>query len=178
MLAAAEGYRATLCVPGNISRARQRMLAAYGAHLVLTPPTDGTDGAQEAAKALAESEPRKFWYLDQYNNEANWRAHFETTGPEIWEQTGGAISHFVACLGTTGTFVGVGRYLKKMSRTVPLVGVQPDSPLHGLEGVKHLETSLVPGIWDPSLADEMMFVATEDAQAATRRLARVEGLLV
>src|SRR6059036_969518 len=178
MLGAAEGYRVTLCVPANLSTERKRILKAYGAELVFTPATEGTDGAQRRAKALAASEPRKYRYLDQYNNEANWRAHFETTGPEIWEQTGGAISHFVACLGTTGTFVGVGRYLKKMNRTVRLVGVQPDSPLHGLEGVKHLETSVVPGIWDPTLADEMMFVATEDAQAACRRLTRAEGILV
>ena len=178
MLGAAEGYRVTLCVPANLSMERKRILKAYGAELIFTPATEGTDGAQRRAKALAASEPRKYRYLDQYNNEANWRAHFESTGPEIWEQTAGTITHFVACLGTTGTFVGVGRYLKKMNQTVRLVGVQPDSPLHGLEGVKHLETSLVPGIWDPSLADETMFVATEDAQAATRRLARVEGLLV
>ena len=178
MLGAAEGYRVTLCVPANLSTERKRILKAYGAELVFTPATEGTDGAQRRAKALAASDPRKYRYLDQYNNEANWRAHFETTGPEIWEQTGGAISHFVACLGTTGTFVGVGRYLKKMNRTVRLVGVQPDSPLHGVEGVKHLETSVVPGIWDPTLADEMMFVATEDAQAACRRLTRAEGILV
>ena len=178
MLGAAEGYRVTLCVPANLSTERKRILKAYGAELVFTPATEGTDGAQRRAKALAASDPRKYRYLDQYNNEANWRAHFETTGPEIWEQTGGAISHFVACLGTTGTFVGVGRHLKKMSRTVRLVGVQPDSPLHGLEGVKHLETSVVPGIWDPTLADELMFVATEDAQAACRRLTRAEGILV
>src|SRR5881409_143290 len=136
---------------------------------------------------MARSEPRKpsrsrsrasTGISTNNNNEANWRAHLESTGPEIWEQTAGTITHFVACLGTTGTFVGVGRYLRKMNRTVRLVGVQPDSPLHGLEGVKHLETSVVPGIWDPSLADEMMFVATEDAQAASRRLARAEGILV
>ena len=178
MLAASEGYRVTLCVPANLSTERRRILKAYGAELVLTPAPEGTDGAQRAAKALAASEPQRYWYLDQYNNEANWRAHFDSTGPEIWEQTAGAVTHFVACLGTTGTFVGVGRYLKKMNRNVRLVGVQPDSPLHGIEGVKHLETALVPGIWDPNLADEMMFVATEDAQAATRRIARSEGMLV
>jgi len=178
MLGASEGYRVTLCVPANLGVERKRILRAYGAELVFTPASEGTDGAQRAAKALAASEPRKYRYLDQYNNEANWRAHFESTGPEIWEQTAGKSTHFVACLGTTGTFVGVGRYLKKMNRSVRLVGVQPDSPLHGLEGVKHLETALVPGIWDPNLADEMMFVATEDAQVAARRLARAEGILV
>src|SRR2546425_2816551 len=178
MLGASEGYRVTLCVPANLSTERRRILQAYGAELVVTPAPDGTDGAQRAAKALAASEPRKYQYLDQYNNEANWRAHFESTGPEIWEQTAGTVTHFVACLGTTGTFVGVGRYLKKMNRNVRLVGVQPDGPFHGIEGVKHLETALVPGIWDPNLADELMFVATEDAQAATRRIARTEGILV
>jgi len=178
MLGASEGYHVTLCVPANLSAERKRILKAYGAEIVFTPAPEATDGAQRVAKALAAAEPRKYRYLDQSNNEANWRAHFESTGPEIWEQTAGRITHFVACLGTTGTFVGVGRYLKKMNRTVRLVGVQPDSPLHGLEGVKHLETSVVPGIWDPSLPDEMMLVATEDAQAATRRLARGEGILV
>ena len=178
MLGASEGYRVTLCVPANLSVERRRILQAYGAELVFTPAPEGTDGAQRAAKALAASEPNKYRYLDQYNNEANWRAHFESTGPEIWEQTAGTVTHLVACLGTTGTFVGVGRYLKKMNRNVRLVGVQPDSPLHGIEGVKHLETALVPGIWDPNLADELMFVATEDAQAATRRIAQTEGILV
>src|SRR6058998_2814442 len=166
MIGASEGYRVTLCVPANLSAERKRILRAYGAELVLTPSSDGTDGAQRAAKALAASEPHRYRYLDQYNNEANWRAHFESTGPEIWEQTAGTVTHLVACLGTTGTFVGVGRYLKKMNRNVRLVGVQ------------HLETALVPGIWDPNLADEIMFVATEDAQAATRRIARTEGILV
>src|SRR5437899_1297070 len=178
MLGASEGYEVTLCVPANVNAERKKSLLGYGAKLVLTPAAEGTDGAQKAAKALVASKPETYWYLDQYNNEANWRAHFESTGPEIWEQTAGTVTHFVACLGTTGTFVGVGRYLKKMNRNVRLVGVQPDGPFHGIEGVKHLETALVPGIWDPNLADELMFVATEDAQAATRRIARTEGVLV
>lgn len=178
MLAAAEGYRATLCVPANLSRERRKMLLAYGAELVLTPAADGTDGAQKAAKELAAANPAKFWYLDQYNSEANWRAHFESTGPEIWRQTGGTITHFVACLGTTGTFVGAGRYLKSKNPGVRLVAVQPDAPFHGIEGVKHLESSRIPGIWDPKLPDEILSVATEDAQRAVRRLAREEGSLV
>ena len=178
MLAAAEGYRATLCVPANLSKERRKMMEAYGAKLVFSPATEGTDGAQEAARALASAHPRTYWYLDQYNNEANWRAHFETTGPEIWAGTRGALTHFVACLGTTGTFVGVGRFLRKQGLRVRLIGVQPDGPLHGIEGVKHLESSHVPGIWDPTLADEIITVATEDAQAGARRLAREEGLLV
>ncbi|MGI0147953.1 MAG: PLP-dependent cysteine synthase family protein, partial [Thermoplasmata archaeon] len=123
MLAAAEGYRATLCVPSNLAPERRRILTAYGAELVFTPAAEGTDGAQKAAKALSTAEPGKYWYLDQYNNEANWRSHFESTGPEIWRQTRGALTHFVACLGTSGTFVGAGRYLRKRNPRVRLVGV-------------------------------------------------------
>jgi S-sulfo-L-cysteine synthase (O-acetyl-L-serine-dependent) len=178
MLAAAEGYRATLCVPTNVAPQRRKILWAYGADLVSTPAAEGTDGAQKVAKSLIAAEPRKFWYLDQYNNPANWQAHFESTGPEIWRQTRGSITHLVACLGTTGTFVGSGRFLRKRSPHVRLIGVQPDGPLHGIEGVKHLASSEVPGIWDPDLPDEILSVATEDAQAAVRRLAREEGLLV
>ena len=178
MLGAAEGYRVTLCVPANLSVERRRILRAYGADLIFTPATEGTDGAQRAAQALADSAPHRYWYLDQYANEANWRAHFDSTGPEILDQTRGRITHFVACLGTTGTFVGVGRYLRKIASHVRLIAVQPDSPFHGIEGVKHVESSLVPGIWDASLPDETMAVATEDAQAASKRLAREEGYLV
>ena len=178
MLAAAEGFRTTLCVPANISVERRRMLKAYGAELVLTPAADGTDGAQKVAKELASSNPRKYWYLDQYNNEANWRAHYDSTGPEIWRQTRRTVTHLVACLGTTGTFVGAGRFLKTKNPQIRLVAVQPDGPFHGIEGVKHLESSHVPGIWDPKLPDEVLSVATEDAQVAVRRLAREEGLLV
>jgi len=178
MLGAAEGYRVALCVPSNISQERRRILHAYGAELVFTPAAEGTDGAQRIARSLVAAHPERYWYLDQYNNEANWRAHFDSTGPEILDQTRGRITHFAACLGTTGTFVGVGRYLKKANPAVRLVAVQPDDPFHGIEGVKHLESSLVPGIWDATLADEHMAVATEDAQAAARRLAREEGYLV
>ena len=178
MLGAAEGYHVALCVPGNLSVERRRILKAFGAELIFTPATEGTDGAQRVARSMAESSPDRYWYFDQYNNEANWRAHFETTGPEIYDQTRGRITHLVACLGTTGTFVGVGRYLRSKSRGVQLVAVQPDSPFHGIEGVKHLETAKVPGIWDPSLPDLTMTVSTEDAQAAARRLAREEGYLV
>lgn len=178
MLGAAEGYHVSLCVPSNLSIERRRILKAFGAELVFTPATEGTDGAQRTARALAQAEPDRYWYFDQYNNEANWRAHFETTGPEIYEQTRGRITHLVACLGTTGTFVGVGRYLRGKNPGVRLVAVQPESPFHGIEGVKHLETAKVPGIWDPSLPDLTMTVSTEDAQAAARRLAREEGYLV
>ena len=178
MLAAAEGYRAILCVPANLAAERRRLLKAYGAELLLTPAVDGTDGAQRAAKDLVTAQPEKYWYLDQYNNDANWRAHFESTGPEIWRQTAGTVTHFVACLGTTGTFVGAGRYLKKRNPRVRLIGVQPDGPFHGIEGVKHLASSVVPGIWDSALPDEVLPVATEDAQSKVRLLARHEGLLV
>jgi S-sulfo-L-cysteine synthase (O-acetyl-L-serine-dependent) len=178
MLAAAEGYRASLCVPTNVAPQRRKILTAYGADLVFTPAVEGTDGAQRAAKSLIAAEPRKFWYLDQYNNPANWQAHFESTGPEIWQQTRGSITHLVACLGTTGTLVGSGRFLRKRNPHLRLIGVQPEGPLHGIEGVKHLASSEVPGIWDPNLPDELLSVATEDAQAAVRRLAHEEGLLV
>ncbi len=178
MLGAAEGYRVTLCVPKNLSTERRRILRAFGAELVFTPATEGTDGAQRVARSMAESAPDRYWYFDQYNNEANWRAHFETTGPEILDQTRGRVTHLVACLGTTGTFVGVGRYLRENKPGVQLVAVQPDSPFHGIEGVKHLESAKVPRIWDPSLPDLTMTVSTEDAQAAARRLAREEGYLV
>jgi len=178
MLGVAEGFRVTLCVPKNISPERRKILRAYGAELVFTPAEEGTDGAQRAAKAMAADRPAAYWYFDQYNNDANWRAHFATTGPEVFDQTRGRITHFVATLGTTGTFVGVGRYLRKVKPKVRLIAVQPDSPFHGIEGVKHMASALVPGIWDPSLPDEIMTVATEDAQAAARRLAREEGYLV
>lgn len=178
MLGAAEGYRVTLCVPKNVSTERRRILRAFGADLVFTPATEGTDGAQRVARSMADAAPDRYWYFDQYNNEANWRAHFETTGPEIFEQTRGRITHFVACLGTTGTFVGAGRYLRSKLPSIQLVAVQPDSPFHGIEGVKHLETAKVPGIWDAGLPDQTMTVATEDAQAAARRIAREEGYLV
>lgn len=178
MLGAAEGFRITLCVPKNVSPERRKILRAYGAELLFTPAGEGTDGAQRAAKAIAAAHPGAYWYFDQYNNDANWRSHLETTGPEVFDQTRGRITHFVATLGTTGTFVGVGRYLRKVKPDVRLVAVQPDSPFHGIEGVKHLASALVPGIWDPSLPNEFMTVATEDAQAAARRLAREEGYLV
>lgn len=178
MLGAAAGYRVTLCVPANVAPERRRILRAYGADLVLTPSDQGTDGAQRVAADLVRSDPGRFWYLDQYANEANWRAHYESTGPEIYEQTQGRVTHFIACLGTTGTFVGAGRYLRERIPEVRLVAVQPDGPFHGIEGVKHLDSSKVPAIWDPSLPDEQVSVSTEDAQAAARRLAREEGYLV
>ena len=178
------GMHTVIVIPETQSQEKKDTLRALGATVVEVPaapyrsPNNYVKVAARMAERLALEHAHGAIFANQFDNVANRDIHVRTTGPEIWEQTAGTITHFVACLGTTGTFVGVGRYLKKMNQTVRLVGVQPDSPLHGLEGVKHLETSLVPGIWDPSLADETMFVATEDAQAATRRLARAEGILV
>ncbi len=178
MIGAARGYKVTLCMPNNAGDERKRILKIYGAEIVETDAMNGTDGAQLEAKELIKKFPDKYFYADQYNNEANWRAHFETTAPEIWQQTNRRITHFVAGLGTSGTFVGTTRRLKEFSRNIQAISMQPDSPLHGLEGMKHMETAIVPGIYDASLADENVAVATEDAQEMTRRLAREEGLLV
>ena len=178
MIGAARGYPVTLCVPKNASPERKRILRIYGAELVETDPMQGTDGAQLRAREMFAAAPEKFFYPDQYNNDANWRAHYDSTAPEIWEQTGGRVTHFVAGLGTSGTFVGVSRRLKELNPDLRAVSMQPDSPLHGLEGMKHMPTAIVPGIYDPTLADEQAEVATEDAQEMTRRLAREEGLFV
>src|SRR6185295_3596396 len=178
MLGAARGYGVTLCLPANASVERKHILRIYGAEIIETDPLQGSDGAQVVAREMAAREPAKYFYPDQYNNDANWRAHYETTGPEIWKQTEGRITHFVAGLGTCGTFTGVGRRLKELNPSVRLISMEPDSPIHGLEGLKHLPSSRMPGIFDPALADEQIEIATEDAQAMTRRLAREEGLFV
>jgi len=178
MLGAALGHEVLICLPGNASPERKRLLAAYGARLELTDRLAGTDGAILQARALAAAEPERFFYGDQYGNDANWRAHYAGTGPEIWEQTGGRLTHFVAGLGTSGTFVGTTRFLKARKPSVVAVSVEPDGPLHGLEGLKHLETAMVPRIYDPSLADVRLEQGTEEAQAMTRRLACEEGLCV
>jgi cysteine synthase B len=178
MIAAAHGYGLTLCVPGNVTPERLRILHAYGAEVVLTSAMDGSDGAIREAQRIFESDPHRYFYADQYNNDANWRAHYDTTAPEIIEQTDGRITHFVAGLGTSGTFVGTGRRLRELIPDVRLVSVQPESPLHAIEGLKHMDTSIRPGIYDPSLADEDVAISTERAQALTRRLATEEGLLV
>jgi cysteine synthase B len=178
MIGASLGYRVTLCLPKNAGMARKRTLRAYGAELIETDPLQGTDGAQLRAKELVATEPDKFFYPDQYNNDANWRAHYWGTAPEIWEQTAGGITHFLAGLGTSGTFVGTVRRLKELNPRIHSVSMQPDSPLHGLEGMKHMQTALVPGIYDPTLADGNVEVATEDAQEMMKRLAREEGLFV
>lgn len=179
MLGAAAGIGVTVCVPGNASPERLALLRIFGAEVILTERLLGSDGALEAARALAASEPQRYWYADQYGNPANPRAHWETTGPEIWEATRGRITHFVAAMGTTGTIMGTGSYLKSQRAGVRIVGVGPDSPMHGLEGLKHLpSTPHVPAIFDPRLPDELIEVATEDADHVSRELARTEGMLV
>jgi cysteine synthase B len=178
MIGAARGYKVSLCLPRNASPERKRMLRIFGAEVIETDPLEGTDGAQLVAREMAALEPDRYYYPDQYNNEANWRAHFNGTGPEIWEQTKGRVSHFLAGLGTSGTFMGTARRLKVLNPAIRVISMQPDSPMHGLEGMKHMGTARVPGIYDPALADEEVTVATEDAQAMTRRLAREEGLFV
>jgi cysteine synthase B len=178
MIGAARGFRVRLCVPENVTPERKKVLRAFGADVVFTSPMDGSDGAILKARAMYATNPELYFYPDQYNNDSNWRAHFDTTGPEILEQTGGRLTHFVAGLGTSGTFVGVGRRLRQTIPSARLISVQPDSPLHGLEGLKHMDSAIVPGIYDPTLADEDIRMSTEEAFDITRRLARQEGLLV
>jgi S-sulfo-L-cysteine synthase (O-acetyl-L-serine-dependent) len=178
MISAARGYGVALCLPGNASVQRKHILRSFGVEIIETDPLLSTDGAQLSAREMFEREPQKYFYPDQYNNDANWRAHYETTAPEIWEQTDGRITHFLAGLGTSGTFVGTTRRLKEFNPAIRAISMQPDSPLHGLEGLKHMATALAPGIYDPTLADENVSVATEDARMMVRRLAREEGLFV
>ena len=178
MIGSALGYRVLLALPSNASPERKQVLRAYGAVILLTDPLAGTDGAQGRVKEIVASDPDRYFYPDQYNNPANWKAHYLTTANEIWKQTEGRITHFVAGLGTTGTFVGTSRRLKELRPSISCISVEPDSPLHGLEGMKHLATAIVPGIYDPSLADERLTVSTEEAFDMARRLAREEGLFV
>ena len=178
MLGAALGFPVTLCVPENVSPERKRILQAYGANIIYTDPGEGSDGALKMARQLAERHPDLYFYANQYSNDANWRAHYQTTANEIWQQTEGRVTHFVAMLGTTGTFVGTTRRLKELNPRIDCVSLQPNSPMHGIEGAKHLPSAIVPGIYDASLADENLEIATEDAYAMAKRLAREEGLLV
>lgn len=178
MLGAAMGFPVTLCVPSNVSLERKRILNAYGAQVVWTDPADGSDGAIRKARELAANEPEKFFYADQYGNDANWRAHYLGTANEIWEQTDGQLTHFVAGLGTSGTFVGTTRRLKELNPAIQCISMQPDSPFNGLEGLKHMATAIVPSIYDPALADRNVEVETEAAYAMAKRMARTEGLLV
>lgn len=178
MIGAARGYRVKLFMPANVSLERKHILQAFAAEIVYTDPMEGSDGAIRRVREMAEKEPRRYFYANQYNNPANWRAHYQTTAPEIFEQTEGQITHFVAGLGTTGTFIGTARRLKELKSDIRCISYQPDSPFHGLEGLKHLPTSIVPAIYDSSVADENVEVSTEEAYAMTLRLAREEGLLV
>jgi cysteine synthase B len=179
MLGAAYGIPVTLCMPSNVSKERKRILYAYGATIVYTDPGEGSDGAIRKARELAMAEPEKYFYADQYSNDANWRAHYANgTADEIWQQTSGRVTHFVAILGTSGTFVGTSRRLRELNPAIRCISLQPDSPFHGIEGTKHMETSIVPKIYDASIADSELGIETEAAYRMARRLAREEGLLV
>ncbi|MGC2401099.1 MAG: cysteine synthase family protein [Acidobacteriaceae bacterium] len=177
MLGAGKGFPVTLCMPSNVSLERKRILSAYGAEIVWTDPADGSDGAILKARELAK-DTGKYYYADQYGNEANWKAHYKTTANEIWQQTQGQITHFVAGLGTSGTFMGTTRRLKELNPGVQCVAMQPDSPFHGLEGLKYMATAIVPPIYDASLADRHVEQSTEGAYAMAKHLGRTEGLLV
>jgi S-sulfo-L-cysteine synthase (O-acetyl-L-serine-dependent) len=178
MLGAALGFPVTLCVPENVSPERKRILQAYGANIVYTDPAEGSDGAIKIARQYAERHPDLYFYANQYSNDANWKAHYETTANEIWLQTQGRVTHFVSMLGTTGTFVGATRRLKELNPKIQCISLQPDSAFHGIEGAKHLPSAIVPKIYDSSLADRNLEISTEDAHVMARRLAREQGLLV
>jgi cysteine synthase B len=178
MIAAALGYPVTLCLPDSASHERKRILTAFGAELVITPGDEATDGAIRRVQKIVAADPQKYFYPDQYSNPANWQAHYRTTANEIWEQTGGRITHFVAGLGTSGTFVGVTRRLKELNPAIRCISLQPDAPFHGLEGWKHMESALRPAIYDDKLADENLEVGTEDSYRVVKRIAREEGWLV
>lgn len=178
MVGAAKGYKVKLFLPENASPERKLILKAFGAELVLTSPLEGTDGAIRGVRRLVSEHPDEYFYPDQYSNDSNWRAHFDTTAPEIIQQTGGRLTHFVAGLGTSGTFIGTARRLRQYNPNIRLISFQPDSPFHGLEGMKHMASAMVPKIYDPSVADEDIAVSTEDAHRLVRRLAREEGLMV
>jgi cysteine synthase B len=178
MLGAVQGFPVTLCLPSNVSPERKRILHAYGAQMIFTDPGEGSDGAIRKARELASAQPDKYFYADQYSNDANWRAHYYTTANEIWSQTEGRITHFVATLGTSGTFIGTARRLKELNPQILCISLQPDSPFHGIEGAKHMPTSIVPQIYDPHVADCNLEISTEEAYELVKRMAREEGLLV
>jgi len=178
MIAAAQGFQVTLCMPENVSVERKHILRAYGAKVIYTDAADGSDGAIRKARELYAQEPAKYFYDDQYSNDANWQAHYHGTANEIWQQTEGRLTHFVSMMGTSGTFVGTARRLKELNPKIRCISLQPDSPFHGIEGAKHMASSIVPKIYDSGLADLNLGIATEDAYAMTKRLAREEGLLV
>jgi cysteine synthase B len=178
MIGAAEGFPVTLCMPENVSVERKRILHAYGANIIYTDPAEGSDGAIRVARELAAKHSDLYFYADQYSNDANWQAHYHGTANEIWQQTEGRITHFVSMLGTSGTFVGTSRRLKELNPCIRCVSLQPDSPFHGIEGAKHMASAIVPKIYDPSLADADLGIATEDAYQMAKRIAREEGLLL
>jgi len=178
MIGSALGYPVKLCLPDSASLERKRILSAFGAELVITPGDLGTDGAIRKVHEIVAADPEKYFYPDQYSNPANWQAHYRTTAGEIWEQTSGRITHFVAALGTSGTFTGTTRRLKELNPSIRCVSLQPDASFHGLEGWKHMPTAIRPAIYDDRLADENFGISTEAAYALVKRLAREEGLLV
>jgi S-sulfo-L-cysteine synthase (O-acetyl-L-serine-dependent) len=178
MLGAAMQFPVRLCMPSNVSEERKRYLRAYGADVVWTNPADGSDGAIRKAREIIAAEPERYYYADQYSNDENWRAHYRTTANEIWEQTEGQVTHFVAALGTSGTFMGTTRRLKELNPMIQCVSMQPDSPFNGLEGLKHMATAIVPKIYDPELADQNIEMATETAYKMAKFLGRQQGVLV
>ena len=178
MLGAAAGIGVTVCVPANASPERFRLLELYGAEVIETDPLEGSDGAIGRAKGMARSDPETYWYPDQYSHAANAYSHYHTTGPEIWRDTRGAVTHLVAGVGTSGTLMGAGRFLREMRPEVRLIAVEPDSPFHGLEGLKHMASAIVPRLYDPSLIDDTVHVETESAESKVRYLAREHGLCV
>jgi S-sulfo-L-cysteine synthase (O-acetyl-L-serine-dependent) len=178
MIGAVKGYKVKLCLPANASHERKQILKGYGAEMVFSDPGEGSDGAIVLCKQVYEADPEKYFYPDQYNNPANWKAHYDGTAMELLDQTGGAITHFVACMGTSGTFMGTSRRLKRELPGIQCISAQPSSGFHGLEGLKHMPTAIVPGIYDPTVADDNLWIETEDAYSMTRWLGRHEGLLV
>jgi cysteine synthase B len=178
MLGAAEKFPVTLCMPENVSAERKKILKAYGANIIYTDPGDGSDGAIRLARELAAKNPELYFYADQYSNDANWQAHYKGTANEIWQQTEGRVTHFVAMLGTSGTFMGTTRRLKELNPAIRCISLQPDSSFHGIEGAKHMETAIVPKIYDATLADDNLEIATEDAYAMARRMARECGSML
>jgi S-sulfo-L-cysteine synthase (O-acetyl-L-serine-dependent) len=178
MLGSAEGFPVSLCMPENVSRERKQILQGYGANILYTDPGDGSDGAIRLARQLAAEHPDQYYYADQYSNDANWKAHYCGTANEIWQQTQGRITHFVAMLGTSGTFIGTTRRLKELNPRIQCISLQPDSAFHGIEGAKHMPSAIVPKIYDPSIADSNLEISTEDSYAMARHLSRNAGLLV
>ena len=178
MIGAAHGFKVKLVVPANASPERLSILRAYGAEVVLSDPTEGSDGAIRVVREIYQAEPDRYFFANQYNNQDNWKAHYKTTAPEIWQQTKGKVTHFLAGLGTSGTLMGVGLQLREYNPQIRLIGLQPDSPFHGLEGLKHMPTAIKPGIYDETIIDEQISVQTEEAHGMCRRVAREDGLLI